>query len=441
MSTTNNNSIFFSSLDDVSLSPLKLSNLNFQGQTQPRSFPILLQPKLQRPTLFSLLGSTQSCPRTSLIQELDFSYVSNTALKPYSERTSVVIDQAWGCTSETPTSYTNEHFTDKGAWKAQVTPISQRNFVSPVYQLLDNTSPETSPVQKHSPVVINKECLHDNTNIAQKPTPERDNILSENKLHQQHLDTNQKLIQAQKHSPFIKFIKQSRTHTNISQRSSAMVEHNSIIPEHDTIQEHTPAHQRSPFVISKEWSHNSNTLQGPTPIAECRYSEHGFNRLNRLSHTPQGSSGRSSFDADQSWPQMSPTEGYAQLPPIMIPDRELDQRASIIIPEHEVNQQSNIQCLIQSYPQAESASTTLLTLNQRLKQEQANKENESESKEFACSECDKIYKGKNARSILRRHLKDKHKIEQPRGTRWDNDPNRPKTDEERRQRMLESKRR
>lgn len=444
MSTTNNNSIFFSSLDDVSLSPLKLSNLNSQGRTQPRSFPVLLQPKLQRPTLFSLLGSTKSCPRNSLIQELDFSYVSNTALKPYSERTSVVIDQAWARTSATPTPYTDEHFTDKGAWKAQVTPISQRNFVSPVYQLLDNTSSESSPVEKHSPD-INKECLHDNTNITQKPTPERNNVLSvlsENQLHQQHLNTNQELIQAQQHSPFIKFIKQSRTQTNISQRSSGMVEHNIIIPEHDIIQEHTPAHQRSPFVINKKWSHNSNTPQEPTPMAECRYSEQGFNRL---SHTPQGSSGRSSFDTDQSWPQMSPTEGYAQLPPIMIPDRELDQRASIVIPEREINQQSNIQpriqCLLQSYSQAESASTTLLTLNQRLKQEQANKENEFESKEFACSECDKIYKGKNARSILRRHLKDKHKIEQPRGTRWDNDPNRPKTDEERRQRMLESKRR
>ncbi|CAG8710620.1 6087_t:CDS:2, partial [Acaulospora colombiana] len=61
-------------------------------------------------------------------------------------------------------------------------------------------------------------------------------------------------------------------------------------------------------------------------------------------------------------------------------------------------------------------------------------------KEVTCEECGKIYRGKNARSILRRHLKDKHKIEQPRATRWDNDPNRPKTDEERRQRMLESKR-
>src|SRR6185437_5731203 len=131
---TNNNSIFFSSLDDVSLSPLKLSNLNSQGQLRPRSFPVLLQPKLQRPALFSLLGSTQSCPRTSLIQELDFSFVSNTALKPYNERTSVVIDQTWPRMSEKPTPYTDGHSSDKDACKTQVTPISQRNFVSSVYQ-------------------------------------------------------------------------------------------------------------------------------------------------------------------------------------------------------------------------------------------------------------------------------------------------------------------
>ncbi|RHZ71238.1 hypothetical protein Glove_261g81 [Diversispora epigaea] len=62
-------------------------------------------------------------------------------------------------------------------------------------------------------------------------------------------------------------------------------------------------------------------------------------------------------------------------------------------------------------------------------------------KEVTCEECGKVYRGKNSRSILRRHLKEKHKIEPPRGTRWDNDPNRPKNDEERRQRMLESKRR
>ncbi|RIA94467.1 hypothetical protein C1645_817957 [Glomus cerebriforme] len=353
MSATNN-SIFFSSLDDVSLSPLRLSNLDSQGQAQPKSFPILLQPKLQRPAPFSLLEPAQSCPRTFLIQELDFSFVSNTALKPYNERTSVVIDQAWAHTSTTPISYTAGHTIHKDAWKARVTPISQRNTVSPVYQLLDNTSPGSSPVQKHSPVAPNKECSHNNTNI------------------------------------------------------------------------------------------NSGTLQGPTPMVECRYSEHGFNRL----HTPQGSSARSSFDADQSWLHISPMEGYAQLPPMMISDQELDQiqrRPSTIIPEHEINHQSNkqhhMQCLMQSCSQAELASTTLLTFNQRLKQEQSNKENEFEGKEFACSECDKIYKGKNARSILRRHLKDKHKIEQPRGTRWDNDPNRPKTDEERRQRMLESKRR
>ncbi|CAG8451970.1 5909_t:CDS:2 [Funneliformis caledonium] len=59
--------------------------------------------------------------------------------------------------------------------------------------------------------------------------------------------------------------------------------------------------------------------------------------------------------------------------------------------------------------------------------------------EFTCTYCNKLYRGKNARSILRRHLKTKHNINPPRGTRWDNDPNRPKTDEERRLRVLESK--
>lgn len=63
---------------------------------------------------------------------------------------------------------------------------------------------------------------------------------------------------------------------------------------------------------------------------------------------------------------------------------------------------------------------------------------------FACPYCDKRYNGKHARSIWRRHLQDKHAIplsQQPRRTRWDGDANRPKNAEERRQRMLESKRR
>ena len=63
---------------------------------------------------------------------------------------------------------------------------------------------------------------------------------------------------------------------------------------------------------------------------------------------------------------------------------------------------------------------------------------------FACPYCDKRYAGKHARSIWRRHLQDKHAIplsQQPRRTRWDGDANRPKNAEERRQRMLESKRR
>ncbi|KAG9305884.1 hypothetical protein G9A89_016536 [Geosiphon pyriformis] len=74
--------------------------------------------------------------------------------------------------------------------------------------------------------------------------------------------------------------------------------------------------------------------------------------------------------------------------------------------------------------------------------EMTNDENsESNSKLFLCNYCDKTYQGKNSRSILRRHVKEKHAIELPRGTRWDNDPNRPKNDEERRQRMLDSKKR
>ncbi|OAV96508.1 hypothetical protein PTTG_00964 [Puccinia triticina 1-1 BBBD Race 1] len=69
---------------------------------------------------------------------------------------------------------------------------------------------------------------------------------------------------------------------------------------------------------------------------------------------------------------------------------------------------------------------------------------ESEVTVYDCEYCDKTYQGKHARSIWRRHLSDKHKIPlstQPRRTRWDNDVNRPKTEEERRERTLESKRR
>lgn len=63
---------------------------------------------------------------------------------------------------------------------------------------------------------------------------------------------------------------------------------------------------------------------------------------------------------------------------------------------------------------------------------------------FSCPYCDKQYAGKHARSIWRRHLQDKHFIplsQQPRRTRWDGNANRPKNAEERRERMLESKRR
>ncbi|GAA5861607.1 hypothetical protein JCM8547_008089 [Rhodosporidiobolus lusitaniae] len=64
--------------------------------------------------------------------------------------------------------------------------------------------------------------------------------------------------------------------------------------------------------------------------------------------------------------------------------------------------------------------------------------------DFKCPQCDKVYRGKHARSIWRRHLQDKHDIplsQQPRRTRWDNDANRPKSEEEKRARTLDSKRR
>ncbi|KNE92610.1 hypothetical protein PSTG_13996 [Puccinia striiformis f. sp. tritici PST-78] len=69
---------------------------------------------------------------------------------------------------------------------------------------------------------------------------------------------------------------------------------------------------------------------------------------------------------------------------------------------------------------------------------------ESEVTIYDCEYCEKTYQGKHARSIWRRHLSDKHKIPlstQPRRTRWDNDANRPKTEEDRRERTWESKRR
>ena len=46
-----------------------------------------------------------------------------------------------------------------------------------------------------------------------------------------------------------------------------------------------------------------------------------------------------------------------------------------------------------------------------------------ENTPFNCPRCDKIYKGKHARSIWRRHMQDKHGValkDQPRRTRWDN---------------------
>lgn len=55
----------------------------------------------------------------------------------------------------------------------------------------------------------------------------------------------------------------------------------------------------------------------------------------------------------------------------------------------------------------------------------------SSETDFKCPNCDKIYKGKHARSIWRRHLQDKHGIplsQQPRRTRWDNGESDPSLD-------------
>ncbi|KAM0789130.1 hypothetical protein ACM66B_003183 [Microbotryomycetes sp. NB124-2] len=67
----------------------------------------------------------------------------------------------------------------------------------------------------------------------------------------------------------------------------------------------------------------------------------------------------------------------------------------------------------------------------------------SETTSFRCAHCDKVYQGKHARSIWRRHLQDKHGIplsQQPRRTRWDNDASKVKTEEERHSSVLNSKR-
>ncbi|KAI5453442.1 hypothetical protein NCC49_005919 [Naganishia albida] len=61
-----------------------------------------------------------------------------------------------------------------------------------------------------------------------------------------------------------------------------------------------------------------------------------------------------------------------------------------------------------------------------------------------CPYCNKVYRGQHARSICRRHQMSKHGIElevQVKKSRWDNNPNRPATEEEKHQRTLESKRR
>ncbi|TIB78553.1 hypothetical protein E3Q22_01213 [Wallemia mellicola] len=79
------------------------------------------------------------------------------------------------------------------------------------------------------------------------------------------------------------------------------------------------------------------------------------------------------------------------------------------------------------------------TSKQSIEPKQSNKE-----MSYPCEYCDKCYSGKHGRSILRRHLSEKHDIplrDQPRRSRWDTDSRRPKSEQERRDRMLASKRR
>ncbi|OWZ32115.1 hypothetical protein C347_02806 [Cryptococcus neoformans AD2-60a] len=62
---------------------------------------------------------------------------------------------------------------------------------------------------------------------------------------------------------------------------------------------------------------------------------------------------------------------------------------------------------------------------------------------YTCRVCSKTYDGKNARSVARRHLQDKHGVPlsvQARRSRWDCDPNRPRNKSDAKERNLKSKR-
>ncbi|WWD04656.1 hypothetical protein V865_002727 [Kwoniella europaea PYCC6329] len=62
---------------------------------------------------------------------------------------------------------------------------------------------------------------------------------------------------------------------------------------------------------------------------------------------------------------------------------------------------------------------------------------------YTCRVCSKTYDGKNARSVARRHLQDKHGVPlsvQKRRSRWDYEPDRPKSQQDAKERSLKSKR-
>ncbi|WRT67593.1 uncharacterized protein IL334_004565 [Kwoniella shivajii] len=85
----------------------------------------------------------------------------------------------------------------------------------------------------------------------------------------------------------------------------------------------------------------------------------------------------------------------------------------------------------------------LLILHPSKKEHQGLKGHTSQYEMYTCRVCSKTYDGKNARSVARRHLQDKHGVPlsvQKRRSRWDYEPDRPKSEKDAKERSLKSKR-
>ncbi|WWC62301.1 uncharacterized protein I303_104897 [Kwoniella dejecticola CBS 10117] len=85
----------------------------------------------------------------------------------------------------------------------------------------------------------------------------------------------------------------------------------------------------------------------------------------------------------------------------------------------------------------------LLILHPPEKENSALQGHTSQFEMYTCRVCSKTYDGKNARSVARRHLQDKHGVPlsvQKRRSRWDYEPDRPKSQEDAKERNLKSKR-